>query len=345
MISTKKLDTNIPMLTAEDQYQGGYYALMGIDTEMLFKVSNKYTWPHRQGLSQERGAPGDIFDWHGDGYAFELCTRPATCLEYLADKLGKGLLMMYNQLSISSSKADVCMDVPAVYKVPASVQKTASDDVKRLGCAPSLNVYGDSGVPCTLGNSMRTTGCHLHISHKSLDVEETALALVQWADVIVGNVWNYVSPELPALEALRRTAYGRAGEYRARFYPAIGEVYESRGVEYRVLPGTVMKNPVYLTLCFNLYRTALRFAREIGRPAEELLDISRKAINTADKELSAEVINWLPFPKPAVKLLHILHHKPLQALTPLEWHNRTQNHNTQGHRAMAVREGLVINES
>jgi hypothetical protein len=337
-ISTKKLDTTIPMLTASDQYQQDAYAYMGIDTEMLFTVNGKHVWPHLEGFKQERGEPGHNFDWHGDGYAFELCTPPVTCLEYMAGKLGAGLLSIHTQFE---SKGKVELDAPAVYKVPHSVQKTADDNVKRLGCAPSINVYGDAGSLSKLGESVRTTGCHLHITHPSLKKEQIALNLVQWADVLVGNVWNYVSPEPPKLEAMRRIAYGRAGEYRARLYPATENVYEARGVEYRVLPGSVIKNPAYLTLCFNLYRTALRFARDLGKPSEELTELSRKAINTADKELSAEIIHWLPFPEPAAKLLHILHAKPLPTLTPVEWHKKTYDHNAEGHRYLAVKEGLV----
>lgn len=342
MISTKKISDTIPMLTANDQYFNGKYVYIGIDTEMLFTVNKKKMWPHQEGFSQERPPQGLDFDWHGDGYAFELCTAPFICLEWLSGSIGRGLKFIHDQFG-AKAKA-VGLYAPPVYKVPVRVQESATDDIKRLGCAPSLNVYGDSGRPNKLGASVRTTGCHLHATHPTLNDENTALAFVQWADVIVGNVWNYVSPERPNLESMRRAAYGRAGEFRARTYPATRNTYACKGVEYRVLPGSVIKNPVYLSLCFNLYRTALRFAVNHGAPDNEVIDLSRQAINTADKEVSAEVIKWLPFPEPAAKLLHILRAKPLPTLNPLEWYNSSQNHNLAGHRFMAIKEGLASNE-
>lgn len=344
MISTRKLTDDIPMLTAKDQIQDKTYPLLGIDTEMLFKADGKYVWPHLEGFEQERGKHGMDFDWHGDGYAFELCTPPVTCLEYMANKVGRGLLHVRGVLLSRDGRKEISLDAPAVYRVPNSIQKSASDNVKRLGCMPSLNVYGDAGTPSKLGESIRTTGCHLHITHNSLQKEDVALNLVQWTDIIVGNVWNYISPESPNLEALRRSAYGRAGEYRARLYPATETSYAQRGVEYRALPGSVIKNPAYLTLCFNLYRTALRFARDHGSPSEELTDLSRRAINKADKEISKVVIDWLPFPAPARKLLQILHNKPLPSFTPQQWYNKSVNHNTEGHRYLAVKERLTDNE-
>lgn len=337
MISAKKLNDNIPMLTATDQYVRGSILQMGIDTEMLFSVGKKSLWPHKEGLEQERtDTKAVVFDWHGDGYAFELCTHPTTCLEWLCGYIGSALKAMsakYND--------NITLLSPAVYKVPYFVRKGAPDVVKKLGCTPSINVYADRGTPERLGESTRTTGCHLHLTSPALlQKEEVALALVKWADVIVGNVWNYVSPEDPKLEALRREAYGRAGEFRTRIYPEIAGMYESRGVEYRVLPGSVIRNPVYLTLCFNLYRTALRFALEHGNPAEELTDISRTAINTANKKLSEDVIKWLPFDDNCKKVLKIIKDDPLPALTPLQWFNASYNHNVQGHRALAFQKSV-----
>jgi hypothetical protein len=336
MISAKKLDDNIPMLTANDQYVQGTVIQMGIDTEMLFKVGKKTLWPHREGLGQERLADTTAaYDWHGDGYAFELCTHPSTCLEWLCGFIGEAL----KDLS-TKYKDKLTLVSPTVYKVPYQVRNSAPEVVKKLGCTPSINVYADRGTPEKLGEFTRTTGCHLHLSSLHLRNEKVALALVKWADVIVGNVWNYVSPEDPKQEILRRQAYGRAGEYRTRVYPPIAGMFKSSGVEYRVLPGTVIRNPVYLTLCFNLYRTALRFALDKGEPPEELTDISRTAINTANKDLSEDVIKWLPFDDNCKKVLKIIKDDPLPALTPMQWYEASKNHNLQGHTTFACNKGV-----
>lgn len=353
-ISTKRIDDTIPVLTSKDQYctlLSGFKraTVLGMDTEMLLtNSSGKPWWPHLEGFPQERkmeigktsNASG-LFDWHGDGYAFELCIEPIHCLEYVMARVGTALLWTNQRFLSKTNTSDVVnISAPAVYTVPDAVQKTAPNDVKRLGCMPSLNVYGDSGNPKKLGASERTTGCHLHITSGDLiSSDKVAQSLVQWADTIVGCVWTYVSPEDPKKERLRREAYGRAGEYRARTYPKTIRQFEATGVEYRVLPGTVLINPVYMTLVFNLYRTALRYAVNHPNPSEEITDISRAAINGADKELAKTVINWLPFGKPALKLLNFLADNPTKALNTREWYDVSQNHGGHGHQYLAAELG------
>lgn len=349
-INSKKIKEAIPLLSEQDKHIDGTAVILGIDTEMLFAVDDVPVWPHLVGLPQERPVIDRLYnaahDWHGDGYAFELCTLPVTCLEYLSSYLGTGIITMANKLAPPmQGHKQVKLLTPVVYSIPKDVEDAAPDAVKRLGCTPSNNVYGDNGTPQQLGSSLRTTGCHLHISAGPLfDKEATALAFIQWADLLVGNAWNYVSPEDPRDEQLRRQAYGKAGEFRVRVYPTTAGAYAVRGVEYRVLPGSVMKNPIYLTLCFNLYRTALRFALELGAPTEEVTTLARRAINRADKDISEALIGWLPFSSKAKRLLKIIKDTPLPVLSPAEWHMNTVNSNLKGHRYFAVQEKIAYSQ-
>src|SRR3954462_12760026 len=194
MLNTPKIvDTHIPIFTSQDQTVRGETLTLGMDTEMLFTAGKERLWPHVEGFPQER-KPGAPFHWHGDAYAFELCVAPAYCLDIFGYRVGHAFDGITSQLR-AKHPSSMTFKAPAVYIVPEEIQKSATDNVKRLGCAPSLNVYGDSGTPSKLGNTQRTTGCHLHVSAGPLLADESvARRLVKWADVLVGNVWNYISP-------------------------------------------------------------------------------------------------------------------------------------------------------
>lgn len=315
-------------------------SLLGLDTEMLMKVKDKTIWPHEQGMPQERkpkeqvtSGGHTVFDFHGDGFAMELCIQPVHCLEYMMRYVSTGLdwfaktelsKLANKKTGITPEDTNITLHAPAIYKVPQRIVDAAPDDVKRLGCMPSVNVYGDPGIPGGLGKTKRTTGCHLHISHPALTSEDVALAVVRWADILVGCAWTYISPEDPSDERERRTAYGRAGEYRLKVYPCFPEAADVSathkcGVEYRVLPGTVLHHPGYLTLMFNLYRTALRYAALYGNPQKEISFQAKNAINDADRDSAKVVLDSLPFKASGKTLLQLLHDAPLKVASLKEW--------------------------
>ncbi len=348
-LNTEPIDT----LTSKDQHVQGSLCYLGLDTEMLVKTGKNLVWAHERGLPQER-KPLDLktsdgtsyFDWHADGYAHELCVLPASCLDVMMSNIARGfswLAVQYNKNEkgvISAPLLPIEIIAPAVYKVPESVIKEAKDDVKRLGCMPSLNVYGEdsAGDPKILGETTRTTGCHLHLSHPALQTKGMPERLVKWADVLVGNTWAYITPD-PMLETERRKAYGRAGEYRLKLYDVypksqIPDKY-SAGVEYRVLPGTVLYQPQYFTLLFNLYRSALRIALEVGDdPPKILTKFAVRAINTGSKAAAKKVIDALNFNPRAKRYIELLHKKPLTPLTMQQWADAGYQH--RGHQASSA---------
>jgi hypothetical protein len=119
----------------------------------------------------------------------------------------------------------------------------------------------------------------LHIASPSINKENFG-HIIQWADLFVGNTWTYISGEPIIDERTRRRYYGRAGEYRIRFYD---EAKTLLGVEYRVLPGAVLHHPAYLNLMLHLLREAAIRAIEDGAPDEMWTDEVRNNINRADR--------------------------------------------------------------
>lgn len=313
---------------------------LGLDTEMLVESSKQTTvWPWDLQLPQERQPKNPKFglarhfDFHGDGFATELCVEPNYCLDLLLRSLGYAMLWL-DKHNITYFKA------PAIYDIPDEVEKSAPEEAKKLGCMPSLNVYGDDGQPNSLGAIKRTTGCHLHISHDNLENTDLAITLVKWADILVGCTWTYISPNPSKVESERRKSYGRAGEFRLKKYPPTGDKSASSyGVEYRVLPGTPMAHPAYLTLMFSLYREALNKACTYGEPPAELVSQAREAINTADKVEAKKVIRTLPISISGRKLIRFMRRAKLSVTNPRVWGENFAFYQS-GHRTLYYNQNI-----
>ena len=348
--SWSKEDTIDP-LGSKDQYyptfntvtgHSGQRMMLGIDTEMLLLgKDNKILWPHKLGLPQERcpkdprvGDGSGTFDFHGDGYAIEFNISPFTCLDQALGKIGKGF--NWAKFNFNTNK----ISAPPMYDVPKAVVDDAPDEVKLLGCMPSANIYGDKGEPKSLSATQRTTGCHLHISHPVLKDPEVAGNLVRWADILVGCTWTYISPKDSTEEAKRRLAYGRAGEFRLKAYEG-GVVDDySTGVEYRVLPGTPIQHPAYITLMFNLYRSAMRLAATKGSPAITMSLEAQKAINTADKKLAKSIIRQLPWTDGGRKLIRWFRRVNLETKGLSDWYQKTIY--LEGHASLYQKEHIAL---
>lgn len=328
--------------SSRDQHVGSTTPYLGLDTEFLVKKEGKVLWPWEQKLPQERDLNSPFttdepryYDFHGDGFATELCIVPNYCLDLIMESLG----MAFYWLGKKEGKQ---ISAPAIYSIPEEVERSAPEEAKQLGCMPSLNAYGDRGNPSSLGKDQRTTGCHLHISHPSLVDQDIALALVKWADILVGCTWTYISPNPSKAESERRKAYGRAGEFRLKKYPAWPEGLLPKeygfGVEYRVLPGTPMQHPAYLTLMYSLYRSALRLAVQYGEPIEELAAQAKEAINQADKTEAKKVIRSMPISSGGRKLIRFLRRVPLKIEQVSEWYMVSSRR--QGHQNLYVNRNI-----
>jgi len=246
--------------------------LLGLDTELVVATKRGVLYPHVAKISQARTTFDQQFDWHGDGYAWELCVAPSAEPEGIIANVAAGLLNLYRSWGVRTAVG------PSMYMVQARAARSAPAEVRRLGCMPSLNMYSRPGMPKGLPNTMRTTGCHIHVSSPEVDKENYA-RIVKWADVLAGSTWAYASPEPAFDERMRRKYYGKAGEFRVRFYDKDETLF---GVEYRTLPGNVLHHPEYLSLMLNLMVEAATQARS-NEPGDGYLDHAIKTINGADR--------------------------------------------------------------
>lgn len=329
--------------------------VLGLDAEVVPLLRGKKPrFPHQVRLQQIRPnkehSPtylkrwsDPVGDWHGDGFAFEVCTAPTSCLDDMMRKLHTLFTLLGRSLQLNwTEKRDrILLNAPTLYHIPPRVYDSVPGDIKKLGCALSFNVYDDPGDPNSLGKQ-RTTGCHLHISHSFLN-NEMSSNVVKWADILVGNTWVMISPEDPIQEARRRESYGRAGEFRRNTYPANGVYPRSTGVEYRVLPGRVLTHPAYLTLMFNLYRQAVYLTHREGAPPTKYTDMAREAINRSDREAAAKLYGALEVSKNVDQIITWYRDNPLPVLSLSQWNYLASNY--VGFRSYYISGSAIIDDT
>ena len=301
--------------------------LLGTDAEVLMKKpSGKLVFPHEIEMPQERPNASvlprstlwkaDYGDWHGDGYAAELCVSPFNCIDQGMSHIGRTMDWLRRRVKYT-------LEMPVIYSVPDDVVQSAPEQVRMLGCMPSFSVYNEEANPSALGETERTTGFHMHMSDPWLDSEK-ADRVIRWADIYCGALWTLVAPTDPKIEARRRQCYGRAGEHRKNIYP--NGVF---GFEYRVLPGTVLSHPIYISMMFNLFRHAFHAAFR-GEAPEEMTKMARIAINEADRVVALELLKQLPVTEPSQ---HLLQGLVANTPTPLSTQDLINNLTAcQGHR-------------
>ena len=130
-----------------------------------------------------------------------------------------------------------------VVEIPEKDFLELPEDCRRLGCQPSLNLYGDNPIgvdPSTY--RFRAAGGHIHFG--GLPTGFRKERFIQALDVIVGN--TSVLLDRSPLGAKRRETYGRAGEYRI----------QPHGVEYRTLTNFWLRSAPLIGLMLGLGRIA-----------------------------------------------------------------------------------------
>lgn len=221
---------------------------IGLDSELVFYSEdnngrNKLVAPHDVNMPQDRLVDPkqkveSIGDFHGDGFAFEINTEPVALnpLAFRRQVFQFNYLTRVLQNQIDAHNLGyITSSFPTLYEISKGVFNKAPKEVRQLGCMPSLNIYDDPGDPSSLGDTVRTTGCHIHVSSPQLTVE-TAMASIKWMDAFVGFHDAYQLSRIGEInedDRRRRTAYGRAGEFRLNKYND-GKIW---GFEYRVLAG------------------------------------------------------------------------------------------------------------
>jgi hypothetical protein len=131
------------------------------------------------------------------------------------------------------------------------LREKAPEHLVQLGCAPSKNVYGlepIAGLKDGRQLPFRCAGGHMHFSCQ-LGTPKVEEEIVKSFDALLGVA--LVSLFEPLDNPVRRSQYGRAGEYRT---PA-------HGIEYRVPSNAWLCHPGIANLVFNLGRQVLKFAQ------------------------------------------------------------------------------------
>jgi hypothetical protein len=176
-----------------------------------------------------------------DGVQMEATLLPAVCHESLWMNTYAFIQNAHRKLPKGARLAAV-----DVVDIPESLLQGASADHITLGCAASLNVYGDTQLLPLDGRELpiRFAGCHIHYGTGPVAPNKVEAAIKN-----MDRLYGVLSVSL--LDGLsdtrRRQFYGRAGEYRL----------PQHGIEYRVPSAATLRHPVIWYLSHDLARFAL----------------------------------------------------------------------------------------
>lgn len=214
------------------------------------------------------GAPCNVYY---DGFQAEFDMVPGHCHGYGVDRVRMGLSKLRTALLKHNPKASL-MPNPVVRLDPSKMGEFTDEQVA-LGCDPSLNAYGSSGVvvPNPRELPVRFAGGHIHFG--MVDPEKVNKpAFVKWMDFFCALpcVGIFATVDDP----IRRNFYGRAGEYRDKSY----------GLEYRVMSNAWLYDPRINHMVWNLARSGTGLASIYGGPGELDFDETeiQRIINETD---------------------------------------------------------------
>ncbi len=190
-----------------------------------------------------------------DGIQLEYNMPAFTCRQSAGVYLGTAMTTLAQKLQ--DYKAGISLE--SLVELDEESFARVSPNAKVLGCAPSMNIYGDEGraaIPDGQTYRKRSAGGHIHIGlsdkTKTL-VQQYPERLVRLMDLCVGIPSVLVDRDPRNIE--RRTVYGRAGEFRL---PA-------HGLEYRTLSNFWLRSYPLMSFVFGLTRLAtsvLQFSLE-----------------------------------------------------------------------------------
>lgn len=206
------------------------------------RVIPAYEWLPTKKYAQVIGGGGTIYC---DGFAAEWTQMYTYCHELFCDNIAEMLRRVYYALTTKYSGATINA-VNTVVKIEKSVLESADDEHVRLGCLPSLNVYGIPRLGVE-GRELqyRSSGCHIHYGISGLSEQaqrEVVRAVNAIGGVVMTNLFRgYEDP-------IRRRYYGRPGEYRL----------PKHGIEWRTPSSAILQHPGLLMLVLDLARAAMK---------------------------------------------------------------------------------------
>jgi hypothetical protein len=228
------------------------FVVRGVEKEELLPAFKFLPTQHEQ----EKLYPNpvsEISNWHPttrayayrDGFAAEYFTHPCSCHGYLIDFIKSGL----QEVSRAAKAFDrtARLTVQGTFKIPDITMENAKDEDIALGCMPSKNAYGHEAHLSLNPREfkLRFAGGHVHLGIPAIKLEQ-AIETVKGCDLVAGMAGVAIFADID--DPIRRTYYGRAGEYRK----------PRHGIEYRTLSNAWLACPQICHLMFNLVRAGAK---------------------------------------------------------------------------------------
>lgn len=217
-----------------------------------------------------------------DGFAAEFRTIANPCLSYLMDDVQRGLRRVL--LCAKGSKGR--LTATNFFEFTPEHMTSLPGEMTMLGCNPSLSAYGLEPVKANGREVLfRSAGGHIHFGMtnkftcgKAFWTSPIGVDAVKFLDVMLGIPAVLMAEGLD--NPMRRTLYGRAGEYRA----------PKHGLEYRVLSNFWLVHPVVAMMVFEWARTTLGFGLWGLRQYLPVTDAEvRRAIDMCDVKLARDI--------------------------------------------------------
>lgn len=229
-------------------------------------------------LNNDKHTPhdlGDGFRVYADNVLVETSFNPTKSKDGIIDSIRKAIAKIHAHVG---SRYHLIANSAHIYEREDMMVQEAW----AIGCDPNFNAYTmKENHPSGFKDFMRTGSCHLHIGHPLLSDPKAKANAVKLLDIYLGCASVIFDKDPTAI--LRRSLYGRAGEYRPTPY----------GIEYRVLGGFPLRSPVLMDLVMDIVGHAIEFVD--NGSVEEVLKSSDQdtvcsAINDCKPELAESVL-------------------------------------------------------
>lgn len=233
-------------------------AMIGQDTEFFAydTVKGHCVPAHSIGIKKTKTKIDYYGTYFRDGYAIEFNSPPSSCRAGIWENLSR--VMQHLKYNVLPSNITLITD--PVSSIDLEELKTAPDDLKVLGCNPTLDAYKKEEKvvnvdPMTL--PFRTTGAHMHYSfNRGEDYSLSDLGiLAKYCDLTIGLPFTIIFGD--DKEFQRRTLYGTAGEFRKQAYEKDYTGSPIYGFEYRVLSSRLYHHPGVFGLFFGIFKYLL----------------------------------------------------------------------------------------
>jgi hypothetical protein len=238
-----------------------YFGKRGEEATYAPPANPAYAWPRESIFKRKRDKDSSIFSFNGggnytfyrDGLAVEFNTGPVSCRAWIWQDLK---LAMSTAVAVKWPKrlpANLTFTSRPWVEVSPELMAEFPDDLKVLGCSPTLDAYTESQKVVAvnpLKTFFRTSGAHLHASFVEDPPEEVWAPFIKMADLLLGVPFTYIFSD--DLEFKRRKLYGQAGEFRHQSYPS-----GSKGLEYRVLSSRLYNHPAIFSLFSGIWKYVL----------------------------------------------------------------------------------------